>query len=272
MLLGIFSSIGLGSGLHSGLLFLFPHWLKVVLAYERCGHLHFDVRTDSWLAPHAPHCHPTLASPPVPFLGLFSKAIGAGIIWGAGTAIGEVPPYLFAFAATQSADDKSPESSEVDALPSSRGQGASSLGEGGGGDRRGDRLGKPPVATRLADAAGQWLVGFVERWGFLAVLALASWPNALFDFCGLACGRLRMPFWTFFAATLLGKGIFKVSMQCVVLLALFSARSREALLAWLEAAAPRTIPGLNFSAPPGHVLRDFVERGFRRFQVWSLCS
>lgn len=42
--LGVLSSIGLGSGLHSGLLFLFPHILKVCLAVERCGHADFDLR------------------------------------------------------------------------------------------------------------------------------------------------------------------------------------------------------------------------------------
>lgn len=32
--LGILSSIGLGTGMHSGLLFLFPHMLKVITAYS----------------------------------------------------------------------------------------------------------------------------------------------------------------------------------------------------------------------------------------------
>ncbi len=41
--LGVLSSIGFGSGMHSGLLFLFPHVLKICLAAERCGNLDFDV-------------------------------------------------------------------------------------------------------------------------------------------------------------------------------------------------------------------------------------
>jgi hypothetical protein len=277
MLLGILSSIGLGSGLHSGLLFLFPHWLKIVLASERCSHLDFDVRTDSWLALHTPHCHPGPSEHlPVPFWGLFSKAIGAGVLWGAGTAVGEVPPYLFAFAAAQS---EAPEHS-VQRLPSPRPEdssdstaprtprfAASATSAASNAPVATDR---PTLATQFADAASKWLVGFVEHRGFVAVLLLASWPNALFDFCGLVCGRLQMPFWTFFGATLLGKGVFKVGMQCVGLLTLFSARSRASLLAWLEAAAPQKIPGVRLSAPAGHVLREFVERGFRRFQVRSL--
>ena len=46
LLLGILSSVGLGSGMHSGLLFLWPHALQVSLAAERCGHMHFDARAD----------------------------------------------------------------------------------------------------------------------------------------------------------------------------------------------------------------------------------
>lgn len=84
--LGVLSSVGLGSGMHSGVLFLFPHLLKVslhfvvqdaarvrkhfkgnllndctsvtesdidaavqiCLAAEKCGSLGFDVRSDMW--------------------------------------------------------------------------------------------------------------------------------------------------------------------------------------------------------------------------------
>jgi vacuole membrane protein 1 len=54
--LGVLSSIGLGTGMHSGLLFLFPHMLKVCLAAERCGNLDFDVRLDSWWRADGFHC------------------------------------------------------------------------------------------------------------------------------------------------------------------------------------------------------------------------
>jgi hypothetical protein len=35
--LGVLSSVGLGTGMHTGLLFLFPHILKVSLAADECG-------------------------------------------------------------------------------------------------------------------------------------------------------------------------------------------------------------------------------------------
>lgn len=46
--LGILSSVGLGSGLQSGVLFLFPHIIKVSLAAQTCKSLDFESVTDIW--------------------------------------------------------------------------------------------------------------------------------------------------------------------------------------------------------------------------------
>lgn len=45
---GILSSIGLGTGMHTGLLFLFPHILKVSVAATECGNVDFDSMSDMW--------------------------------------------------------------------------------------------------------------------------------------------------------------------------------------------------------------------------------
>ena len=66
-----------------------------------------------------------------------------------------------------------------------------------------------------------WTIEFTERHGFAGILLLASWPNAAFDMCGMACGWLEVPFWTFFGATLLGKGVIKVTLQTCVCIAVF---------------------------------------------------
>eukprot|EP00959_Pyramimonas_sp_CCMP1952_P459979 9479122-Pyramimonas_sp.AAC.1 len=51
--LGVLSSIGLGTGMHSGMLFMFPHILKTVLFAEGCGHTNFDSRINMWeVIPH----------------------------------------------------------------------------------------------------------------------------------------------------------------------------------------------------------------------------
>lgn len=46
--LGILSSIGLGSGLQTGVLFMFPHIIKVCLTAEMCGTTNFESFTAIW--------------------------------------------------------------------------------------------------------------------------------------------------------------------------------------------------------------------------------
>lgn len=98
--LGVLSSIGLGTGMHSGLLFLFPHMLKVCLAAEKCGHVDFNVRQDVWYSSDPFHCGD---APPrdVTFGDIFSTVVLTAMLWGAGTAVGEVPPYWLSFSAAK---------------------------------------------------------------------------------------------------------------------------------------------------------------------------
>jgi hypothetical protein len=44
LMLGVLSSIGFGSGMHSGLLYLFPHLLVITTTSEKCNTLDFDTR------------------------------------------------------------------------------------------------------------------------------------------------------------------------------------------------------------------------------------
>ena len=80
-----------------------------------------------------------------------------------------------------------------------------------------------PHAHKLCAPAGplgvlivrmkNWMLGFIQRHGFWGILLLAAYPNAAFDLCGICCGHFLMPFWQFFGATLLGKGVIKASAR-----------------------------------------------------------
>merc|ERR1719498_123434 len=74
------------------------------------------------------------------------------------------------------------------------------------------------IASRIM----AWMVDFMKRQGFLGVFLMAAWPNAFFDLCGICCGQLLMPFWTFFLATLAGKAGCKIALQLVVFITLFT--------------------------------------------------
>jgi len=45
----------------------------------------------------------------------------------------------------------------------------------------------------------------IEKYGAPAIFALAFFPNPVFDLAGVAAGALRMKWWKFLAATILGK-------------------------------------------------------------------
>jgi hypothetical protein len=252
--LGVLSSIGLGTGMHSGLLFLFPHLLRVCLAAERCGHLAFDVRADAWWRPDALRCEPAPGGGGgVGFWPTLLKVLPTAVLWGVGTAAGEIPPYLVSYHAARAGK----RSAEVEAMLRPAGKGGAAPLDSGSGPAA--------AARRLAAAAREWTLRVVERHGFWGVLLLAAWPNAAFDLCGICCGTFLMPFWSFFGATLLGKGLLKVSGQAALLVALFRRASRERLFAALEAAAPARLPLLG--AAPGAALRARADAAIADFQA-----
>ncbi|KAJ7422152.1 hypothetical protein WISP_38999 [Willisornis vidua] len=94
--LGILSSVGLGTGLHTFLLYLGPHIASVTLAAYECNSVDF---------PEPPYpdqiiC-PEQGTPQgsISLWAIISKVRLEACMWGAGTAIGELPPYFMARAA-----------------------------------------------------------------------------------------------------------------------------------------------------------------------------
>ncbi|EPR56615.1 putative TDC1 [Toxoplasma gondii TgCatPRC2] len=203
--LGVLSSIGLGSGMHSGLLFLFPQIYFICATAEVCGNLEFDARSNMWENVLKPGeyfaCGPLSASGDgarVTFLGLVWKAFPYALLWGFGTALGELPPYAASYAAARSklADEEFAELEEE------------------------IRAGKPSMVTRMK----VWMLELVQNYGALSVFLLSCWPNMLFDLCGIVCGHFMMPFWEFFIALFLGKAVVKTFMQIAFFVFLFSPR------------------------------------------------
>jgi hypothetical protein len=86
------------------------------------------------------------------------------------------------------------------------------------------------------------MIDFMQAWGWWGVFAMAAWPNAAFDLCGICCGAFRMPFWTFFTAVVAGKAVVKVTGQAVACILFFSptyqARATETVAAVAEVLSP----------------------------------
>ncbi|EFJ52831.1 hypothetical protein VOLCADRAFT_120213 [Volvox carteri f. nagariensis] len=243
--LGVLSSIGLGTGMHTGLLFLFPHILKVCLAAETCGHFRFDTRYDMWYSSESFTCGEG-PEEEVSFTDLFRKVILTAVLWGIGTAIGEIPPYWLSYSAAVAGQKNMALEELEEALRPSPHRN---------------------VFQRLVARMEQWMVSFIRCHGFLGILVLASWPNAAFDLCGLVCGNFRFPFWKFFGATSIGKGFIKVTGQVVFFVAVFRRDSREAILAWLEGVLPSRLPGQQpGSHSPAREVHLFINRSIAKYQ------
>ncbi|KAH9586121.1 SNARE associated Golgi protein [Trypanosoma melophagium] len=232
LVLGILSSIGLGTGMHSGLLFLFPHIYLSCAAADSCGNSNY------WTYPvnlfYGPSDRTFLCITPtttasVSIIARLFKVIPACVMWGAGTAIGEIPPYALSYAAA----------------------------------RQGKRHGELEEASKydVLNHMKAWTLEKIKRYGFWAILLLAAWPNMAFDLCGMACGQFLMPFWTFFGATFIGKALIKVNMQAVFFVYLFSGNNIERIIRRVGGAVASVVTLPSFIAPQGakRLIEKFVE-------------
>ncbi|GET89990.1 hypothetical protein, conserved [Leishmania tarentolae] len=219
VVLGVLSSIGLGTGMHSGLLFLFPHIYRTCAAVQSCGNANFwTYPTNFFYGPRerlfvclAPESQPELAASKMSLLEYLGKVVPACMLWGAGTALGEVPPYALSYAAAL--------------------QG-----------RHEDDLQESPAAYDMMSLATNWTLQKVRRYGFWAILLLAAWPNMAYDLCGMACGQFLMPFSTFFSATLIGKAVIKVNLQAIFFIVLFSGDIIERIMQRVGSSAAAFLP------------------------------
>ncbi|XP_022601627.1 vacuole membrane protein 1 isoform X2 [Seriola dumerili] len=217
--LGILSSVGLGTGLHTFLLYLGPHIASVTLAAYECGSVDFPEPPypDQIVCPQ-PEAPAELGSDAeqvgVEAAGVGSETLQRSIslwtiiskvrleacMWGAGTAIGELPPYFMARAARLSGAD--PDDEDYQKFE--------------------EILDQTQSAQDFATRAKVAVQKLIQKVGFLGILACASIPNPLFDLAGITCGHFLVPFWTFFGATLIGKAVIKMHIQKLFVIVTFS--------------------------------------------------
>ncbi|XP_058073715.1 vacuole membrane protein KMS1 isoform X2 [Magnolia sinica] len=223
--LGVASSIGLGSGLHTFVLYLGPHIALFTIKAMQCGRV--DLKTTpydtiqlkkgpSWLEkdcseyglPMFPSLPDSLVR--VPLSSILPQVQLEAILWGFGTALGELPPYFISRAAYMSGS-KLDTMEELDA--SSKEDGV--------------------IIGRLKQIK-RWLFDHSkhnsQHLNFFTILILASVPNPLFDLAGIMCGQFGIPFWEFFLATLIGKAIIKTHIQTVFIISVCN----NQLLEWIE--------------------------------------
>ena len=98
--LGIASSVGLGTGLHTFVLYLGPHIAQVVIAANECNRIP-EMVPSRWRFDHFASCESVPEDQvTISFFAIYKSVILEAFLWGAGTAIGELPPYFVARAAS----------------------------------------------------------------------------------------------------------------------------------------------------------------------------
>ncbi|KAK4425689.1 Vacuole membrane protein KMS1 [Sesamum alatum] len=217
--LGVASSIGLGSGLHTFVLYLGPHIALFTIKAIQCGRADiksalYDTiqlkRGPSWLgkdcADFGPPLFHTSHGERVPLSSILPQVQLEAILWGLGTALGELPPYFISRAARLSGGTV--DTMELDA--------SSTENDGF-------------ISARL-NQLKRWFLSHAQYLNFFTILVLASVPNPLFDLAGIMCGQFGIPFWNFFLATTIGKAIIKTHIQTVFIICVCN----NQLLDWME--------------------------------------
>ena len=88
--LGILSTIGLGTGMHTGIFFLFPFIISIKDTALECNTLNFYI-----VGPERFMCN-QITNSNVSNFGIFIKSLPPTILWGLGSCLGEIPPYYLA--------------------------------------------------------------------------------------------------------------------------------------------------------------------------------
>lgn len=212
LILGVASSIGLGTGLHTFVLYLGPHIAKITLASNECSYFP-EMNPNRWeFKDFLPCTVPATEANFVSFWTILFNVQLEAFMWGLGTAIGELPPYFMARGAAQ-AGKSNEELEEIEAAEKEK-------------------------TKSFMDNVKIFIYEHLKRHGFVTVLLCASIPNPLFDLAGITCGHFGIAFWTFFGATMIGKAIFKVHIQTIFVILAFSKHHVESILSILESYIP----------------------------------
>lgn len=190
------SSVGFGFGAHTFVLFLAPHIAAVTMAADSCKSLNFlqPPYPDDIICPNQ-----VTSRDQVTFLTILQKVALESFMWGLGTAIGELPPYIAARVKGQAIQ-------------------RSVSGDNLGGE------------TSQAAWWERWMILSINKMGFIGILLFAAIPNPLFDAAGVASGIAQVPFLSFFGATFIGKAIIKVLIQTSFVIFIFHSKNLDSIV------------------------------------------
>ncbi|KAF7721810.1 Vacuolar membrane protease [Apophysomyces ossiformis] len=236
VLLGIASAIGLGTGLHTFLLFLGPYIAEVTMAAYECHSadlLTWDSASHRLQCRVATDLDVSSTTAAISLWAIYRLVRWESFAWGAGTALGELPPYFVARAGEASETKKKyGAKGAITGMVALSGGKSEELAEFEAG------LAKSSEKRTVKDRFTHLVYNVMQRLGFFGILLFASIPNPLFDLAGITCGHFLVPFSTFFGATFLGKACIKASLQSMIVILAFSNDTLSVFLGTLEKNVP----------------------------------
>ena len=163
-LLGIASSIGFGTGMQTGVLFVFP---EIIAEYQRNNELYTNIESQIYYS--------------------YYRCIPMVLIWGFGTAFGELPPYFIASKINYKDGAKLDKMYKI-------------LGDN---------------SSKVKNSVNNTMEIFKrnKKYSFTTILFLSAWPNAMFDICGISAGLVKLSVKEFLIPTIIGKAFIKAPIQ-----------------------------------------------------------
>ena len=168
-ILGILSSIGFGTGMQTGVLFVFP---EIIAEYNRNIEYYNDPINTIYYS--------------------FIMCLPMVLIWGIGTAFGELPPYFMARKINHK-DSKS-----LDKMYLILGKNSDYI--------------KKNINNTVDKFRNN------KNYSFITIICLSSWPNAMFDICGISAGLVKLNLEEFLLPTVIGKTFIKTPIQLAFIL------------------------------------------------------
>ena len=237
---GVLSTAGLGTGMQTGALFLFPHCARLATDWRRLGPASATARAP-FASPGASEAPAARAAPAAASVlgglrrGAGGVSLGAarggeaaaardaasfrarsrdgraalalraavpGFFSGAGSAVGELVPFFLARAARRAGADPFAVIEEEEAAADD------------------EAPARRPRLPLLAARTRARLEAALADGAFWKIFVLAALPNPFFDLCGLVCGSLDVSLGTYFGACFAAKALVRTPLQtCAVALA-----------------------------------------------------
>ena len=118
------------------------------------------------------------------YIYIIFKCLPQIILWGLGTALGELPPYLLAYEC---------DNVDIDFF-------------------------KNNTINNIYDKIKSMIDFTNKNVIFTSILLMASWPNLTFDMCGILCGYYKIKISDFLIPTIIGKALIKAPIQSLIVL------------------------------------------------------